>query len=338
MMESPPVKALAKTLADRANTAQLKQLTVIWPAPLGQLPWETLSNLEALLAREISIGHWLAVKKRKDDQEERTVWLVSDPSGQAQCMRQEQQWLARQFAARRPAVTVTAEASCPSMFDALHRLRTHRQTYFIAHGQYDRANPLASYLSLHDSEKRYLPLWLCSVLPLTTELLVLSACESNLYGQETQGLLAPIGIGPSLAAAGVQTVVGTLWPCDGLAALCFAYYLDKFAQETPKAGEPKLPWHQLVARARKAVRDLTKEELMRLVETEWLLVEDKNDNDCLGTVRHYYFSPDKEIETGGRHSPSRGLSYWRRFKKERHPFQDLSYWGGFTVMGKMERE
>jgi CHAT domain-containing protein len=311
MMQSVPVQTLAKTLADWANTADLKQLTIIWPAPLGQLPWETLLNLEALLAREISIGHWLAVKKRQDDQEERTVWLVSDPSGQIQCMQKEQQWLARQFDARRPAVTVTAEAPCPSMFDALHRLRTHRHTYFIAHGQYDRANPLASRLSLHDGDQRYLPLWLCSVLPLSTELLILSACESNLYGQETQGLLAPIGIGPSLAAAGVQTVVGTLWPCDGLAALCFVYYLYKFAQETPKAGEPKLPWHHLVARARKAVRDLTREELKRLAETEWLLADD----DACRKTAGYYLTV--VARPGSR------------------PFQDLSYWGGFTVMGKM---
>jgi hypothetical protein len=100
--------------------------------------------------------------------------------------------------------------------------------------------------------------------------------------------------------------------------LCFAYYLDKFAQETPKAGEPKLPWHQLVARARKAVRDLTNKELQRLAETEWRLEADKKD-DCRETVQNYLTAVEPRTTSS-------------------RPFRDLSYWGGFTVMGKMERE
>ena len=57
VMESAPVRLLAETLSDWASG--FSQLTVIFPAPLGLLPWETLPLLERLLVREISLAHWL---------------------------------------------------------------------------------------------------------------------------------------------------------------------------------------------------------------------------------------------------------------------------------------
>ena len=82
-----------------------------------------------------------------------------------------------------------------------------------------------------------LPLWTITNSPVVADLVILSACESNLSGQDTEGLLTPIGIGPSLAAAGAKTVVGTLWNCNGVAAICFSYYFYKIA-----ADHPTMPW------------------------------------------------------------------------------------------------
>jgi hypothetical protein len=66
VIASTPVTRLAKTLSEWASAQSLAQLTVIFPAPLGQLPWEALEPLENLLVREISIGHWLQTKSPKD--------------------------------------------------------------------------------------------------------------------------------------------------------------------------------------------------------------------------------------------------------------------------------
>ncbi len=57
VMQTEPVQKLADTLKQWA--AQLEQITIIFPAPLAQLPWEILPQLENILVREINLAHWL---------------------------------------------------------------------------------------------------------------------------------------------------------------------------------------------------------------------------------------------------------------------------------------
>jgi CHAT domain-containing protein len=57
-------------------------------------------------------------------------------------------------------------------------------------------------------------------------------------------------------ASGLITVVGTLWPCNGLATLCFNYYFYKQAQPNPQ-----MPWHIVAAKARKALKQMRQEDL-----------------------------------------------------------------------------
>ncbi|EDN69337.1 hypothetical protein BGP_0636 [Beggiatoa sp. PS] len=61
VMQLAPVTIFADHLATWAQQGQIEQLTII-SGPLGQLPWESLSSLENLLAREISVAHWQAMK------------------------------------------------------------------------------------------------------------------------------------------------------------------------------------------------------------------------------------------------------------------------------------
>jgi hypothetical protein len=89
VLEATPVQCLASTLNHWA--ANLNQLTVIFPAPLGQLPWEALPGLESLtkkLVRAISVTHWLTTARsdRQFSQPTRR-WVTADPSGEEQCMR-----------------------------------------------------------------------------------------------------------------------------------------------------------------------------------------------------------------------------------------------------------
>jgi CHAT domain-containing protein len=135
---------------------------------------------------------------------------------------------------------------------------------------------------------------------------MLSACESNLNGQQTEGLLTPIGIGPSLAAAGVKTVVGTLWSCNGLAALCFNYYFYKIAQKNPQ-----MPWHIVAAKARKALKQMRQEDLENIA-TEFNL-DDKN-------LCHELLD---QLASTALFIP---------------PFEDFSYWACFSVLGNVQRQ
>ncbi len=204
------------------------------------------------------------------------------------------------------------------MFDALQHLAHSQHVHLATHGHFSWANLLSSGLILRGKSdeidlkpeeqfKMTLPLWTWTHLPVRAGLVVLLAGESNLNEQDTEGLLTPIGIGASLAAAGAKTVVGTLWPCDGLAALCFSYYLYHVAEENPK-----MPWHQVVARARLALREMQQADL-QAVAKEFNL-EDIDD------LCH------KLLE-----------SRVARARLSKQPFNKFSDWAGFVVLGNVQR-
>jgi len=194
----------------------------------------------------------------------------------------------------------------PSVFDALHNLANCHQAHLATHGTYNRHDPNASYLTL--AQGIHFPLWMTAAIRTKTNIVLLSACESNLTGLDTEGLLTPVGIGPTLAAAGAKTVVGTLWPCDGLAALCFSYYFYTIAQINPQ-----MPLHHVAAQARHAVRDMRRKELQTVIDEFEL--KDENDLCWKNLVK-------------GRKASS-------RFHK---PFNKFEMWAGFTVLGQVKRE
>jgi hypothetical protein len=303
VMKSTPVQHFANTLSDWATDYQ--QLTVIWPAPIGQLPWEILPALEPKCVREISVAHWLKSRQPAQDtpihrsESQPANWVSCDPAGQPFCMVSEASWVAQQQQTQ-------LEAPCPSVFDALHHLAQTLNAHLAMHGQFNRHNPLASGLTLSDQTANpiELPLWTLTNAPVTADLIVLSACESNLSGQDTEGLLTPIGIGPSLAAAGAKTVVGTLWPCHGLAALCFSHYLYQLM-----AHNPNTPWHLIVAEARQALQAMTHDHLETVVKTFNL------EGKCYNSV---------EI--------IKALS-----RRSKRPFKKFPMWAGFSVLGQNQR-
>ena len=277
VLTSVPVTVFADTLSAWATAQQLEQLTVIFPAPLGQLPWEALPQLEMLLVREVSVGHWLKTKSPEASMPATETWVVSDPSGEAECMVKEGRWVANHF-------HTIAQNPCPSVFDALQHLAHSRHAHFATHGQFNRYEPTASHLTLNQNKGVRFPLWMTGAVRTSADLVMLSACESNVSGQETEGLLTPIGIGPSLAAAGAKTVVGTLWSYDGVAALCFSYYFYQIAEQNPS-----LHWHHVAARARQAVRKMTGDDLETLAEQ--LDLYDKKDR-CRFSVESHAYSEE----------------------------------------------
>jgi hypothetical protein len=298
VMDSEPVQTFANQLRDWAET--FTQITIIFPAPLGQLPWETLPQLENKLVREISVAHWLKLKtapKAQTTDNAPKPWVVSDPANKTSCMIKEAQWVAHHL-------NTNLQLPCPSVFDALQHFAHSQYIHLSIHGNYVIDNPLKSSLSLETEKgepaaKITLPLWTLSNATIPANLVILSACESNLNGVETEGLLTPVGIGPTIAAAGAKTVVGTLWSCSESAALCFSYYFYQIAEKAPN-----LPWHQIVAQARQTLKETTQETLKTIAE------EFDIDGKC-----------------------ANGLEALRGHK----PFKDFHLWAGFVMLGETAR-
>lgn len=282
--QTSPVQAFANQLSQWAKEYQVTLLTVIFPAPLGQLPWEPLPKLERLVMREVSVEHWL--REPAQGHNASAFVMVDGSVPEDSVMYKEAQWVAKSLK--------TDLNNRPTLFDTLNKLSSYQYVHLSTHGKFTPENPIESYLTLNKETK--LPLWMSSALqPFSAHLVVLSACESNVYGHDTEGLLAPVGIGPSLAAAGAMTVVGTLWPCDELAAYCFSYYFYRIAEN-----EPTLPWHQVVAKARNQLREMTQEDLNTIKDTLHL------DN----SYRH---------KVNGRGEK---------------PFARSEYWAGFIALGR----
>jgi len=296
VITSEPLIRFAECLNEWANG--LAQLIVIFPAPLGQLPWEALAPLENRLVREVSVRHWLGSETVAAICD---TWVFNDPSGEAQCMLKEGEWVAKQFN------TGDVDQSGLSIFKALQHLNQHRHLHLLTHGFFNRFDPMSRFLTLNDKAGYRWPLWTMGAIRTSADLIVLSACESNLNGQDTAGLLTPIGIGPSLAAAGAKTVVGTLWPCDGVAAFCFSYYFY-----TISANEPDLAWHQVAAKARRTLREMTTTDFERIAKNMGLRLEGKEMDEC-----------------------DMAADYHNRMAcvEENKPFEDYVYWAGFTVLG-----
>jgi hypothetical protein len=299
IMDSEPVQTFANQLRDWAEA--FTQITIIFPAPLGQLPWETLPQLEDKLVREISVAHWLKLKTAPKAQDNAPKpWVASDPANKTSCMVKEAQWVANHL-------KTNLQLPCPSVFDALQHFAHSQDIHLSIHGNYDISNPLKSSLFLETEEKddkRHtkikLPLWTLTHAPIPANLVMLSACESNLNGVATEGLLTPVGIGPTIAAAGAKTVVGTLWACNEIAALYFSYYFYQIAEK-----EPNLPWHQVVAKARRKLKETTGETFKTIAEKEF-----KRDGKCAD-----------DLETLQGHKP----------------FKDFHLWAGFVMLGETKK-
>lgn len=309
VLNHPAVQSFVHTFRAWATAQNLTQLTVIFPAPLGQLPWEAqfdaFIDSHLFLVRAVSVAHWCQPTASSIQLNKSWVLGTTGLDKNLACANTEATWVAKQWG------TPPHLPSAPvSIFTALQRLEASQAVCLSTHGRFEHRNPLKSGLFLgtlptrspQKSEVKLLPLWLCSVLRLPiTQLVILSACETHVSGRDAEGLLSPVGIGPALAAAGARTIIGTLWSCSDSAALCFNYHLLTLADENPTQ-----PWHELVARARQRLRSMTSTDIADL-QTRLGMEEEG----CLQTL-------DKRCE----HPP---------------PFAEPVDWAGFVLLGQSER-
>jgi len=327
VINSIHLQVISNCLNRWANQQAIEQVTVIFPASLGQLPWETLSTLEPLLVREISVTHWLntmiVTKKEQQSRYNRLavlktqeafsfktqepaqeVWIANDAFANTKCMNKEAQWVAQFFQTLSISPPIS---SCPSALDTLQRLADSTYVHLNLLGNYNYHQPQQNRMILAEQQSHDLPLWLYPLQQITADLIVLSASESHFNGKETEGLLAPLGIGFQLGAAGAKTIIGSLWPPHSLAALCFTYHFYQTANQYPN-----LPWHQILAQARQNLRKMTTTDLQKIIEK---IKGDDSKDAC-----HYLIHRYQKAEITGQ-------------KPFAHPF----FWAGFVVLGKVQR-
>ena len=101
-------------------------------------------------------------------------------------MHKEAQWVANHFNLE------STDAPCESVFDALSRFAKANGVHFSTHGFFKRDTPTSSYLSL--DKGRQLPLWTISAIQTSANLVMLSACESNLTGEDTGSPHKPVEV------------------------------------------------------------------------------------------------------------------------------------------------
>jgi hypothetical protein len=245
-----PVRQFAVRLADWAAAARIERLILLLPAPLAQLPWESLPDSPlppGRLVRAVSLTHWRRASLRET---EPTPWTFYDVEGL--------HWA--RLEAHRVDPAPHSNRTHTSA-DVLAGLKDHRGAHLIVHGHYQPFAPLRSGLTVATCQ--FLPLWVPAAIGVGARRVVLSACESNLTGQATTDLLGPVGVGPACVAAGAEVVLGTLWPCHDLAATLFIDQLTRLAEDGSWADRPLA---MQVAEAAQRLRRMPGVEVQDLVK------------------------------------------------------------------------
>lgn len=267
--DHPAARALAGQL--RAWAGEAATVWIIWPAPLGQFPWEGFAELAERAGRAVSARHWLATKSEAKKGE--GAWVanlapLATPVATApsDTTRGEFQPLpCGGGEARAVAKAWRVEvANAPPPSTVLQQLRGADQVFLIGHGGYEPGDPARSGLYLgHQKSASLLPLWACAAHGVAARRIFLSACQTNLGGQTDTQFLAPLGLGPGLAAAGAREVIGTLWETDDVATLIFTVLFLR-----AEAQDPNQPGRVYAARARNEMRALDPRALKALLPSE----------------------------------------------------------------------
>ncbi|OUD15563.1 hypothetical protein TPSD3_03315 [Thioflexithrix psekupsensis] len=304
-MNSNTVQTVANALEKYAKEAKCTQLFVIFPAPLGQLPWEALDQCAAWLNRAVSISHWFHQIERYYDTQQR--WLFSlSPHSNLPCAVPEALWVEQHWHTQIAKDLIkrdSPEQNYP-IFQAIAELKNSRQVWLITHGQYVHGEPRLSGLQLNGADKKEnidLPIWLIQAMRFNSELVVLSACVSNVTGNAAEGWLAPLGIGPALAAAGANRVIGTLWSVNEVSTFMFAHCLCEI-----QANHKELELYQQVEKAKQKMRTMKQAEFTAIVEQ----------------FKQTY--PDTRITCTAK---------FTAFQSHPNPLSHYRDWAGFIVMG-----
>jgi hypothetical protein len=251
----------------------------VFPARLGQLPWEALAPFSTgllTLERPVSLRRWRTGNPPPPLPPANTrpqgwgVFYDGDPQSMYFGRAEAQDSV---HALRTHAWGNTSQLTA---FDVLHALDRQPYVRLIFHGTYHPADPRLSHLDLRQPGAAEQPLprdprlfrhlerspgaalyaWTLSSRELPANHIDISGCRVNLSGPAVRdrALLAPIGIGPALIAAGSARVIAPLWNADQAASLMFHQLLYETAQQ-----HRDWPWSRLLGAAKERLRSLPRD-------------------------------------------------------------------------------
>lgn len=306
VMGSEPVITIARWLKIRSKSSQ--KIVVIFPAPLSQIPWEALDIIpEGAIERAVSLNSWRMKEMIKKGGEQKGVFFDQSPESNIKFGVQE----AIQAADFLDTDHMEFQATT---FDLINGLKNLNASHLIFHGKYEPFAPLNSAILIGRDEK--FPIWTLSIIQPKVSYLGVSACEVNLSGDTTKGLLGTVGVGPALIAAGVRTSIGPVFAVDQLANWIFYHELY---QEAKMNGIDS--WPILVATARQKLRAYTKDGLIKFVKEHLQPLEIHNSKfkSKLSTTKTF-----------------RDIQHDSIFQRDR-PFDNPFYWSPYIVLGETDR-
>lgn len=231
LAEDPVITAVLDHLWQKGEALRCRHLAVIFPASLGQLPWEALAAETSAwppgyVERAVSLSLWRRPTSTNDEHSA-AVFFDNDhksvPFGGPQASAMADFFATQNLRPSKPDLTA---------FDLVSELGDCQKSHLIFHGEYVPFRPQESGLKLHiNSDSDYMPLWALSAVGLGHGFHGLSACEAALSGiAPEESLMGPVGVAPAMIAAGARVVIGNLLKVAPITAWVF---WAKFAESPP---------------------------------------------------------------------------------------------------------
>ncbi len=238
---------------------------------------------------------------REREPRENTLMLVANPTQDLVAANLEARLLRDLFAVHNELTFALTETQATQQ----HVLRTSRvgnYWHFAGHARYIWWNPTLSALSLAKGEQLpfyWVPMWMDLR---ATRLATLSACETAMTpvrdpAQEFAGLFT------AFLTAGVPTVLASLWPIENISTALLMQRFYQYHLGDPREGIAPRPPAEALRDAQAWLRELTREDLARHLESLHI--------------------PDKDplwVQT-------------LTFADAQRPFENPYYWAAFVVVG-----
>ncbi|MCM8780369.1 MAG: tetratricopeptide repeat protein [Candidatus Omnitrophica bacterium] len=250
---------LTRSVKDRLNSTNIKNLVLSLDEELIYIPWELLYNSEEFLCLKFNLGRLVRAKdylgpvKYRSQTLPLKMLVLSNPTGDLDSAYREGLFIKNQFDLRRSQVKIDFKSTSIDILYLKKNLRDYDIVHFAGHCQYDRDDPQMSGWVLSDGRftiKDVLSLGQSPYLPI---LVFSNACQSaqvqefNLmdldYQQKSYSLAS------AFLFSGVRHYIGSICKVEDTVSLAFAEEFYSRLLESKPVGEcVRLARMQLVKR------------------------------------------------------------------------------------------
>lgn len=260
-----------------------------------------LDDFEITYAPSAWVLSRCAIRRRANPRKPETLLAVQDPQENLSYSDFEIDGVKRWFTDHRilPGVAATVDSTVKAMSYGDEKV-------FSCHGSFDSRDPENSYLALSDGPLTALAI--ASLHMSGTKLVILSACETAIT-DVNDVMDEYIGLPAAFLTAGAETVIGTQWPADDLAA---ALLTRRFHQNMHESG---MSVALALREAQQWLRDLTAGEILDFFRPTGVPA----------TV-----APASLPAEARRISP---LTLKHKFESDAKPFAHPVFWAAFQCVG-----